>query len=362
MKKRTILLSFLLIVLFTVNVYAADENTGTEDTNTEGWTDFSNAECKLERKGCNEVELCISNIERISYNSFYYYITEEKKEPNIDEENYETLSSKELLYDSDKKELHYYHCEADIELNQDLYLWILEQKKVNGKYEYNFVMKGKKIERITYPKYANVFSDTFFSKDETQIVFNVPWSYGTRRKINLKIGKILDNNILKKIKEDTNTGLESLLQYSKSAKTIYNEKLESSYSNGQAYSGYYSAHGSEVVNLSLENGAYYFMYAELDDENGKYYPVEGITLARASTYESGAWYLFLLGDESFNWDLSDNIDMEKTSNNDKKDSTVATKILPNTGTTVIVATVIFGVVVINAVIVINKYNKFKDVK
>lgn len=322
------------------------------------WTDFSKAECKLENTN-NGVDLVISGVGEKKDYSYYYCITADNSEPKFDRKKYDTMVCTNNKFKVSRVEKY-------VELNQDLYLWVIEEKNDlndNNEYEYDFRIKGKKLERPAYPKYNKVFSNTFLSNDATQIVFNIPWNHETDRKINIKIGKISDNEILSKIKENKDVGLQKLLEYSKTAKTIYDKQVDSSKSTITGYSerDYSSYHGSPVINLSLENGTYYFMYTELDDENGKYYPVEGITIARAQTYENGAWYLFFLGDESFKWDLSDNIDTEKPSNEDKKDPTVATKILPNTGATAIAA-VIFGVLVINAVVVINKYNKFKDVK
>lgn len=356
-KYLKILLLFVLMTLFAIKAYAEDE---IAETTSDGWTDFSKAECTLEKDGHNVVNLFISNVEYNSDNSnntFYYYITGDNNEPTINEE-----SSKILTYDSTNKELHKDNCEADIELNQELYLWVLEKKYENGEYKYNFGIKGEKLDRPIYPTYANVFWATFLSNSDSQILFNVPWSNTTHRKINLKIGKISNNDILKAIKENTNVGLEALLQYSKTAETIYNKQLGSSKNvNGMSAYGYNSIHDdSPVLNLSLENEAYYFMYAELDDENGKYYPVEGITLARASTYENGNWYLHFLGDESFKWSLSDSVSTEEPTISDKTDTTVAPIKLPNTGKTTIFI-VIISMLIINIKLAIGKYKKYKGV-
>lgn len=351
-----ILLFFVIIVLFAVNVYATDD--AKEGTTEEGWTDFSKAEYKLEKTSYNDVDLVISNVEKTLNHEFYFYITGDNKEPTFTEENH----GEELIYDSDKKELHKYHCESYVELNQDLYLWILERKYENGTYEYNFVVRGEKLIRPTYPQYANVFWSTYLSNSDGQILFNVPWSDETHRKINLKIGKIKDNEILKKTQENTNAGLELLLQYAKIAETIYDKQLESSKdANGNSTAHGYSSIYDSVLNLSLENGAYYFMYAELDDENGKYYPVEGITLAQASTYETGGWYLFFLGDESFSWNLSDSIDGTEPSGGTKQDDTVSPIKLPNTGKTVMIG-ILVGVLAISIGLSTYKCKRYKGIK
>src|SRR5699024_5469195 len=122
-----------------------------------------------------------------------------------------------------------------------------------------------------YPKYANVFTATFFSNDTTQIVFSVPWGYNTR-KINLRIGKITDNSILNKIKNNNITGFEELLEYGKTQTAIYDNQLTSTKpTNSYFDNGYNNNEDAPIIDLKLENEAYYYVYAELDDENGKYY-------------------------------------------------------------------------------------------
>ena len=372
MKKTKIFLSliaFLAVMLFSINVYAENEientigdietagTTGTEDTTK--WSDFSKAECKLEyaaEDDFHNVDLIVSNAEYIEGHLYYYFFTSGNQEPAdyLDKLSDDTM----IHYGVGGSENYKIRAEKYVELNQDLYLWILEEQGSGDQKEYKFVIEGEKLERPEYLKYHKLFSYTFLAEDSDQLVFNVPWGKDTQRKINLKIGKVTDIELLKKIKNNTDEGIKSLLEYSKTAKSIYDKQLNSTaYGSLQDY-GYSTLSGGEKIQLSLENDAYYFIYAELDDENGKYYPVEGITLGRANVSSIGSyWSIFFLGKDNFTWDIKEDSSIPTTT----KDTTVATMKLPNTGIAII-ATVIATILVVNAGLGIYKYNKYREVK
>ena len=93
--------------------------------------------------------------------------------------------------------------------------------------------------------------------------------------------------------------MDSLQEYSNKSNAIFNKKLES---NGKYRSEYVSRNGVEAIDLKIEDGAYYYLSVIFDDENGKYYPASGLTIAKADILTNGDWYLFFLGDEDFEWD------------------------------------------------------------
>ena len=83
------------------------------------------------------------------------------------------------------------------------------------------------------------------------------------------------------------TGITDLLSYAKKNSSVYSQTLTTTSpayykSDNVLFDGY---------NL-LENKAYYYIYVQFDDENGKYCPIEGVTLGQA-------W----IGDSNKYWDL-----------------------------------------------------------
>ena len=107
------------------------------------------------------------------------------------------------------------------------------------------------------------------------------------------------------------------------------------------------------------NHAYYYLYAELDDENGKYIPLESITLAKADVYPSQdyAWFMFFYGSSSFNFD-----DLEEpVPTVDTEDQTPSTPtILPATGEKALVIALIGLTAVVS--VVLFKKNKGLKIK
>ena len=131
------------------------------------------------------------------------------------------------------------------------------------------------------------------------------------------------------------------------------------------------------INLSVTDGKYYFLYAELDDENGKYYPVEGITLAKASVTSPSFWSLFFLGSDDFSWDILEDIHPINPTTTTKptttkptattptastKDTTVAKTAIPFAGNKAFIIFMIVTTLITLAVIGKVQYNKYKDIK
>lgn len=189
------------------------------------------------------------------------------------------------------------------ELNTDIYLWILQQNKFeiyyneNGEgvyYDTRIVVDGIKLDRFEYPTYAGLFSATFVADNTTQIVLNAPCA--TQRSFTVKIGKINDNSILNKIKNNESDGFANLEVYAKSNSAIYEEKVKSSYNDKISL--------KDVVlplKEKIEDEEYYYLYIIMDDENGKYAPIEHcITLAEGWKLNDN-WSLHFYGDNKFNW-------------------------------------------------------------
>ena len=147
-----------------------------------------------------------------------------------------------------------------------------------------------------------------------------------------------------------------MLNYSKTAETIYSNTL-----TANEYNGYETNLGDGALTgfdyRKLEDGAYYFLYIELDDEGGKYIPAETVTFAQASTYFdfSGDWFLFFYGSADFKWA---NIDLDEQRDDD---TTVAPTVIPATGEKAVI-----GIIALLLIITVathfklkNKYNGIK---
>lgn len=361
MKIRNLLMItiVLLIGILAVNNYVyAEDTTGEETTEEFKWTDTSKAEITLEKELGRYVNVKISNIEKNNDSEYRFIITNTNKMPELDKEKFESFEC--LNYYRDKKIL-VGDCTAYVELNQDLYLWVCESGVIKDslKNECKYIIEGKKLERI--PDSMNVFSNTFLSYNSTQIVFNIPWAKDTTRKINVKIGKITDENILKNIKNNTNDAWNQLLSYAKQSKAIYNEKLTSD-PKENAISSY---NGNSKIDLSglIEDKCYYFLYTQFDDENEKYYPVEGLTFALSEVYNNlpeKPWYMFFYGQDKFQWILNEGTG--EVPEGKKEDPTTATITkLPNTGVGIAMLSAI-SVITVIAIIFKFKCKKYRGIK
>lgn len=304
------------------------------------FTDLSNAKYDIILNGIDS-DIQISNIKTDSESSYYYIITPNNAKPNLNlEENksfdYKKNNNAGLLIKKDKG-LEIDDFDKYFELNQDLYLWVVESKKLEKPYyvsvngnqrasisiETRIINNGYKLTRPELPSYTGCFFATFASEDRTQLILNrIPCA--TQRKFTIKIGKISDYNILNKIKNGENDAFSLLEKYAKENSAIYEEKVKSTAENKLEYEGDFSL----PLKGKLVKGEYYYLYIILDDEDEKYYPVNHcLTLAEANAFDDGWWSLSFYGDDSFNWR-----EFETTENkSDNTDNTTAKGNLPNTG-------------------------------
>ena len=212
------------------------------------FTDFSNAKYETSLNGHIET-LKISGIQPNvdNYTSYYYIITSNSSKPNIVTSSYGALDSKntsnsptKFTINSDENYMHTSNISKYAELNQDLYIWILQETRLgdcyfdaNGTYishSTKFVVEGKKITRVELPK-LNLILQKFSigcwdnkSDNYTYIDFNFP-SDTENRKFTIKIGKVTDNSILSKIQNNDYAGFTELLTYAKGHDSIYSQTL-----------------------------------------------------------------------------------------------------------------------------------------
>lgn len=346
------------------------------------FTNFSNAKYETTLNWTTET-LQITGIKpnTDNYTSYYYIITSGSSKPDIGMKSYGALDSENMnnslerfVINTDENYIYTRNISKYAELNQDLYIWILQETKL-GNYYYDtngnyvnystkFVVESKKITRAELPK-LNLILQTFNigywnsttsneSDHYTHINFNFP-SDTENRKFTIKIGKITDSSILSKIQNNDYAGITELLAYAKSHDSIYSQNLTTT---STAY--FRSDTTLFDGNKLLEHKAYYYIYVEFDDENGKYYPIEGVTLGQAwLSSSSDSWDLFAYTSSDFQWDnLSSKYTPTSTKN---EDSTVAPGILPNTGTNVLIIMSLILVTTAIGVIFYKKYNEYKEV-
>ncbi len=345
------------------------------------FTDFSKAKYKTALNWTVE-SLQITGIKPdTGLSSHYYYmITKDNKKPSITTTKYGAVDTEKM-----KNKIEYLSVNKDYlftnnfskyaELNQDLYLWVIQDESLahyytdsNGNtvsYATKFVVNGEKINRAKLPQ-LNLILQTMSlwggnKKDNqyTYITFNFPTDT-KNRKFKLKIGKVTDNSILTKIQKNNYTGITELLQYAKKHDAVYSKDLTTT---SLAY--FRSDNALFDGRKLLEDDAYYYIYAQFDDEDGKYYPIEGVTLAQAWLAESSnAWDLWAYTSSDFKWNnltTTTTTTKKSTEKSNKKDTTVAKGVIPQTGVKpVIIGSIVF-VVAIGAFFYI-RYNKLRDIK
>lgn len=314
----------------------------TVDQNGE-WTDFTNAKFELKKVGTSSCNLDISNVIPKSNSLYYLLITSNADKPKITSDTEKKKIS--LTYDSNNKKFYSHELEEYVELNQDLYASVIEENK-----DKEVVIYGKKINRYSEPKYNDAFFATFMTNKKDQIITKFTYSGKADRNVQIKIGRVTDLSIIKKIKNGDNSGFESLLSLAKSNDGIFNKNVEikKDSKSDVSYDANKDSNEADLIKLdNLQDGAYYFLYVKVDDENGKYITQEAVTLAQGQTYPGG-WSMFFYGDNNLKWP-----DYENTK---QEDDSTAKGELPQTG---VQATVIISLIVIFTGVGVFSYRQYR---
>lgn len=226
-----------------------------------------------------------------------------------------------------------------LEKSGDIYVWIYETQIVNNVRQNKCIIEAQKIERPALKKIGTRMKCYFLNEETSTHLFEA-YNYENARKINVKIGKVTDKSILRAIKNGETDCLQKLLDYAKNADSIYTGTVPLGRSE------------SITNKLNLVNDEYYYVYMVLDDENGKYFPVEDVSLYQALTYEKDgktSKNLFDYLNDNFKWNLG---------NDDTTiDNTTATGKLPQTGASIVIYVAI-TLVIIAGVIFAIKYKKY----
>lgn len=362
------------------------------------FTDFSKA--KYELLFDVSVDFKITGITPNADNSYYYIITPTNTKPTISKTNYGALNNDNnifgtLSHNTQENRLYAHSLDKYVELNQDLYLWVIEETKLEESYYTNpdtyisysikMVVEGEKLTRPKLPQLNSIIDTVILDSDDsdaynsTNIQFRFP-NATENRKFKIKIGKVTDNSILRKIQNNDYSGITDLLTYAKNNSAVYTSNLTTTYFNN------YTNKKPLFDGFSLlQDDAYYYIYVEFDDENGKYYPIEGVTLGQAWINSDSTWWsIYAYTNENFEWnDVSGNhttpeqTEPEKTEpeqtdpgkeepeqtkpTQKEEDKTVATGKIPQTGTRTFITTSVIILVAITCILFYKKYNKYKDI-
>lgn len=324
------------------------------------WTDVSKANVYIDkiRDGWRaNTYLKIEGITELKNHTYLWYITYNNTEPTLKIDRYNKIDESEGEYiKSAVGDGHSF--DSYFEKNGDLYFWLYEEQKNNetGNYEHKILIKGQKLKRPEQEKLGNRINASFWwDKTVALIVEPMELSTNEDRKVNVKIGKVTDNAILTSIKNGESDALSKLMAYAKSASPLYTGKVSVGTSE------------SIIGKLNIINGAYYYAYVELDDEGGKYYPIEDISLYQGKIDEvDGRTYL----KDTIDWEWlveepastpqtpTEPIPTQPTTNSD---STTATIQYPFAGISPILV-ISIAIIAVIAIILKWKILKYKDIK
>lgn len=253
-----------------------------------------------------------------------------------------------------------------LEKKDDIYFSVLEvaDEQTNvGTTPSQIVVQNQKIDRPKLLPTLGNRVNIYFSKNDTSTFAWFPHDSKLARKINIKIGKITNLQLVRDIRDKKTGALENLLAYAKKI-TKYN------YTGTIVYDIYKTAGITKSLTsqMNLTDKAYYFAYIQLDDED-IYYPVEDIALYQAS----GTLDLKHYTNNKMTWDGLDELTNDNNvnqvnndqnvinSNANTTDTTVAKGKIPQTGEAMGYAfiTILF---IIAASIGYIKFKQYKDIK
>ncbi len=294
-----IVVGVIAIILFSLNSYAADETGG----DTTQWTDLTKSKVDVIQKdnvGRWDYYIKVTGITLNEKSTYKIYIKSGDVQPDPSKDKEDQL----LINVGSEIKLHALN-EA-YRFNKDVYCFIIEQNK-NGQYGTPYKTK---LERCPQHNLGSRIKSNFSSQYTAIYCYDDNATATTNRKVKVKIGNITDKSILLSIKNGEAKALERLLDYAKSASSIYTETI----SLGESK--------SITSGLNITNGSYYYVYMIMEDENGKYYPIEDVSLYQALIGDTIGKNLYDYLDNLFEWNLED------TPSNTQKPTTDTTT--PNT--------------------------------
>lgn len=248
------------------------------------WTDATKVKALIN----SEYALKVEGLTELKQHQYYVFYTNTATEPKIQlEEKYKTIINSDEFFRTSS------NVADKLEKNGDIYYWICEEQ-INydtGNREQKFIF-SKKLQRPALHSLGGRMV-CYFSNDSTSTFLYEAYDYKSKRNIKLKIGRITDTSILLAIKNKEANALSRLLAYSKSADSIYTGTVPLGKSS------------TITKNINIEDKAYYYVYMVLDDENGKYYPIEDVSLYQGLVGNTVGKNLYDFLDKSFTWNIEE---------------------------------------------------------
>lgn len=321
-------------------IYVMNGTKQEEDT-TYKYADFSNATIKTQfdefYKPSFFTEVIITGVKNISAKSpFGVHVSNNPNDtPDVNkEEDWNGVAQVE----GNNLKIKSVFVSPFFEKSGDVYIWVKEEN--NG--DKRIVLSKVKLQRNT-PNGKKL--KAFFFADKTSTFLYTDQDINlTTRKVNYKIGIITDQNVIKAMKNGDSNAYSLLLNYAKNdSKSIGSGKVKV----GQDV--------SITGNLNITHDKMYYGYLTMDDENGKYYPVEDVDIYYGVNYD-GEKGLFDSSNTNFKWVYN-----ETATTSNSKDTTTSPNKIPKAGVYYSVAT---GVLILLAIsgTAYFKYRKMKDVK
>lgn len=224
--------------------------------------------------------------------------------------------------------------------NGDIYITICEIDNTTDIPK--IVLESKEIEQLELLPLTQRITAFFFDDYTSTFCWEICGE--NERKVNYKIGKVTDINLLKSLKNGDASAFGELMSYAKKTETIATGTVKLGEDN------------TITDKLNLVDDEYYFVYLELDTENGKYFEIQDVSLYQALVSEETGKNLYSITDKNFEWDLE-----ESGTNKEYKDNTVSKEKLPNTGVDILIISMI-TICIIVSVLALIKYRTYKDIK
>ncbi len=336
----------------TGNVITADT---TETPTGLTWTDISKMKIETKAEDSNvtrDVYIKISGITEIEGHHYYAFLTNSSTKPEIQlTGSYNAIDTDTITaYLSSFTGNYGYNVKEFYELNTDTYLYIVEEQlnQETSKYENKFIVSNYK---ITWPERRSLgtrISSYFFSEKTSTFIPELSSERENKGvNVNIKVGKVTDLNILRAIQRGDSDCLSKLLEYAKTTNGIY---------NGPVLHKEATEAPTITDKFDLVDEAYYYVYMLVDDENGKYYPIEDVSLYQALVGDTVGKNLFDYLDDNFKWNLEDEGTTPPTET--PKDDTTLQGKLPQTGQTALIVISCAGLVILTIIFAkkIRKYS------
>ena len=283
--KKFLLITMVVILIFGLAINTTsfatdttgeendDVDTSNENTETDEieWTDVSNVTIKLERyEQLGTIVAIVDNLEYKEDHHYYIHFSNEKETidlPHISSDNaYE--NGWDYIYEGMPGNINVDN--EVIEKNAPIYAYLCETVFSDGNWVTKILIEAKELEKPAQLSLGNRLKGYFFDDRTSTFCYEVISDEREENaKINYKIGTITDTDILRSIQRGDSDCLEKLMEYAKSA------------TNGKTGSVKLGEDNSITDKLNLVDDKYYYVYMEVDDNNGEYYPIEDVSLYQA---------------------------------------------------------------------------------